>query len=71
MSFQTSTIKRGKMEKMHALAGAFAIKLAREKKDPLFEKMMRFKKAYKLTKKQLMQKYGVKGQMAARVAAMK
>jgi hypothetical protein len=31
--------------------------------------MIRFKKAYKLTKKQLVTKYGMKGLMAARQAA--
>ena len=71
MAFKTSTVKRGAIQKMHALGGAFAIKMAREKNDPLYQKMIRFKKAYKLTKKQLMMKYGVKGQMAARIAAMK
>jgi ribosomal protein S17 len=55
---------------MAALKGAFAVKIAREKKDPLFEKMIRFKKAYKVTKKQLLMKYGGKATLAARAAAM-
>ena len=63
-------IARGKIEKIAALTGAFAIKIARQKRDPLYEKMIRFKKAYKLTKKQLMMKYGGKAKMAARAAAM-
>ena len=65
-----SMIARGKIEKKAALTGAFAIKIAREKRDPLYEKMIRFKKAYKLTKKQLMMKYDGKAKMAARAAAM-
>jgi len=69
--YVTSRVARTKIEKMAALKGAFAIKIAREKKDPLFDKMIRFKKAYKLTKKQLMMKYGSKGLMAARGAALK
>lgn len=69
MAFKISTIKRGKFEKMSALAGAFAVKIAREKKDPLYDKMIRFKKAYKMIKKQIISKYGAKGKMAARIAA--
>ena len=64
-----SMIARGKGEKIAALTGAFATKIARERKDPLYEKMIRFKKAYKLTKKQIMMKYGGKAKMAARTAA--
>lgn len=70
-SYKTSTIKRDRMRKMEALKGAFAVSIARAKKDPLFDRLIRFKKAYKLVKKQLMAKYGMKGQMAARSAAMK
>ena len=68
-TYGRSVIARGRDEKIAALKGAFAVKIAREKKDPLYEKMIRFKKAYKLVKKQLIVKYGTKGQMAARAAA--
>ena len=68
--YTTSRINRTKLEKMSALKGAFSIKIAREKKDPLFDKLIRFKKAYKVTKKQLMMKYGGKASVAARAAAM-
>jgi predicted ATP-dependent protease len=71
MAYSISTIKRGKFEKMSALAGAFAVKIARERKDPLYEKMIRFKKAYKMIKRQIISKYGTKGKMAARIAASK
>jgi len=71
MAIQSSMVKMTKMSKMHALAGAFAIAIARKNNDPNYVKMMRFKKAYKLTKKQLMVRYGTKGLMAARQAAMK
>jgi hypothetical protein len=69
--YTTSRIARSKVEKMSALKGAFAIGIAREKKDPLFDKMIRFKKAYKVTKKQLIMKYGGKAAVAARQAAFK
>lgn len=68
-SYGRSMIARGRLEKIAALKGAFAVKIAREKNDPLYTKMIRFKKAYKLTKKQLITKYGMKGLMAARSAA--
>jgi hypothetical protein len=70
MAYGKSLIARGKGEKIAALTGAFAIKIAREKKDPLYEKLIRFKKAYKLTKKQLITKYQGKAKLAARAAAM-
>jgi hypothetical protein len=68
--YKTSTIKRDRLKKMGALKGAFAISIARANKDPLFERMIKFKKAYKVVKKQLLMKYGMKGQMAARKAAI-
>lgn len=71
MAFTTSMVKRTKIEKMSALAGAFAIKIARERKDPLYEKMIRFKKAYKMVKKQILSKYLSKGKLAARQVAMR
>jgi hypothetical protein len=64
-----SRIARGRLPKMQALSGAFAIGIARKNKDPLFDRMIRFKKAYKVVKKQILAKYGIKGKMAARKAA--
>jgi len=66
--YKTSKINRNRQVKIAALKGAFAVKIAREKNDPLFTKMIRFKKAYKLTKKQVLMKYGMKGLQAARIA---
>lgn len=68
-AYGISKISRNKMQKIAALKGAFAVKIAREKNDPLFTKMIRFKKAYKLTKKQILVRYGVKGLQAARMAS--
>ncbi len=70
-SYGRSMIARGRNEKINALKGAFAVKIAREKNDPLYTKMIRFKKAYKLVKKQLITKYGMKGLMAARIASQR
>ena len=66
-----SLIARGRLPKMQALSGAFAVGIARKSKDPLYERMLRFKKAYKVIKKQILAKYGTKGKMAARAAATK
>ena len=68
--YGTSTFKRTRVEKMGALKGAFAISIAKANHDPLVDRMMKFKKAYKVVKAQLMRKYGMKGQMAARKAAL-
>lgn len=68
--YGTTRIARTRIEKMGALKGAFAISIARSQKDPLYERMIKFKKAYKVVKAQLMRKYGIKGQMAARKAAI-
>jgi hypothetical protein len=67
--YTTSRISRSKIDKIEALKGAFAVSIARQKKDPLYDKMIRFKKAYKLTKKQLMGKYAGKAKLAAMNAA--
>ena len=53
-AYGRSMIARGRMEKIAALKGAFAVKIAREKKDPLYTKMIRFKKAYKYKEDLLM-----------------
>ena len=68
--YQTTRVARTRIEKMSALSGAFAIGIARKNKDPMYDRMIRFKKAYKVIKKQLMMKYGMKGKMAARAAAI-
>lgn len=66
---RASMEKHSKQGKMNALGGAFAMKIAREKKDPLYTKMKKLKAAYKMAKKVLLQRYGAKGRMAARIAA--
>jgi hypothetical protein len=69
--YQKSMVTRTGLNKFQALSGAFAVKIAREKKDPLYEKLIRFKKAYRLIKQQIMNKYGTKAKLAARAAASK
>jgi len=62
--------KRSKAGKMNALGGAFAMRIAREKGDPLYVKMKKLKFLYKAAKLTLLKRYGSKGKMAARLAAM-
>lgn len=71
MPYQRSVVTVSPLMKMEKLAAAFAIQIARQKGDPLYVKMIKFKRAYKLVKKQLIMKYGAKGKMAARQAALK
>lgn len=68
-AYTKSLISRGKREKLSALRGAFAVQIARQSQDPLYAKLLRFKKAYKLVKKQIITKYGSKGYKAAMAAA--
>ncbi|GEM_PF-1619041 len=69
--YTKSLVARTKEAKLAALTGAFAIKIARQKQDPLYEKLVRFKKAYKLVKRQIIAKYGTKAMLAARQAALR
>jgi len=69
--YKKSLVTRTGKDKFVALTGAFAVKIARQKQDPLYVKLLRFKKAYRVVKKQIMSKYGTKAKMAARVAATK
>jgi len=71
MAFTTSMIKRTKREKLLALTGALAVKIARAKGDPLYGKMIKFKRAYKMLKRQIITKYKSKAYLAARRIALK
>ena len=67
---RASMERRSKAGKMNALGGAFAMKIARERKDPLYAKMKKLKMMYKAAKKMLLMRYGAKGRQAARIAVM-
>ena len=68
-AYGTSTVKRKKLSKMHASAGAIAFALAKKNNDPLYRKMKFHKEMYKKTKKQLQQKYKTKANQMARERA--
>ena len=71
MPYGRSTIVSTGADKLSKLSGAFAVQIARQKNDPLYTKLIKLKKMYRIVKKQILQKYGAKGKMAARLAASK
>lgn len=68
-SYGTSTVKRSKLSKTHASAGAIAFSLARKNNDPLYRKMKFHKDMYKETKRKLQLKYKTKANQMARERA--
>jgi len=70
MSYRTSTIKRGRTQKLGSSKATIAVSLARKKNDPLYKKMIRYKGLYKDAKKQLERKYAPKSRSLALQKAM-
>lgn len=70
-SYHSSTIKRGRPQKLESTAGTLAISMARQNKDPLYDRMIKFKKMYKATKTQIERKYRSKAIAKARSLASK
>lgn len=58
-------------EKLARLGGSMAARLAKEKNDPDYKKMIKFKKLWIKYKSKVMRKYAIRGKQAARKAAMK
>ena len=67
--YKQSTIKRGRMQKIKSTAGSLAVSIGRQKNDPLYQKMIKYKKLYKQAKMQLERKYKSKSYMMARKMA--
>ena len=65
MAYRTSTIKRGRAQKLGSSRGTIAISLARKQNDPLYKKMKRYKDLYKQSKSQLERKYASKSRSLA------
>lgn len=61
----------GRQEKLDRLGGSMAAKLAKDKNDPDYKKMIKYKTLWKKFKEKVMRKYAVRGKQAARKAAMK
>jgi len=68
---QTSTIKRTKQDKLAALVGNLALKIAKKNNDPMYEKYAKYRKQYLELKQELIRKYMSKAKQAAKQAMRK
>ena len=68
---QTSTIKRTKQDKVAALVGNLALKIAKKNNDPMYEKYAKYRKQYLELKQELIRKYMSKAKQAAKQAMRK
>jgi hypothetical protein len=66
-----SIIGISRESKLKRIIGGFAIQLAKKKNDPLYKKLIRFRRAWKLMSKQINAKYRGPATLAARQAIMK
>jgi len=66
-----SMLRVGRQEKLSRLGGSMAARLAKDKNDTDYKKMIKYKKLWKKFKTKVMRKYGMRGKQAARKAAMK
>jgi len=64
-----SAIVRTKVQKIKALAGSLAVKLAKENKDPMYIKYKRFRDNFMKFKVMIQKKYAKKALPLARKAA--
>ena len=68
---QTSTIKRTKQDKIAALVGNLALKIAKKNNDPMYEKYAKYRRQYLELKQELIRKYMSKAKQAAKQAIRK
>lgn len=68
---QTSTIRRTKQDKIAALVGNLALKIAKKNNDPMYEKYAKYRKQYLELKQELIRKYMSKAKQAAKQAMRK
>lgn len=57
--------------KLDRLGGSMAARIAKEKNDADYKKMIKYKNLWKKYKTKVMRKYGMRGKQAARQSAMK
>jgi hypothetical protein len=62
----TSTIRINRIQKRKQVAGKSAVNIAKEKKDPLYEKYTKYRKLYLKAKDMIKRKYGRLGIRHAR-----
>lgn len=60
-----------RQSKLDRLGGSMAARIAKDKNDPDYKKMIKYKNLWKKFKEKVMRKYKVRGTQAARKAAMK
>ncbi len=58
MAAQASMVMRSHSAKKNAALGAIAVSIARTKNDVLYHKLRKYRKLWKETKNQIVQKYG-------------
>ena len=68
-SYTSSTIKRGRQQKLKSTAGRIGVSLAKKKDDPLYKKMIFHKHMYMKYKEELQKKYKSKANTLARQRA--
>lgn len=69
--YTQSTIRRSRASKIRSTTGTVAISIARAKNDPLYAKMIKMKKIYRDTKRQIERKYKGQSMSKARQLASK
>lgn len=67
----SSTVRVGKAQKLNMMGAGMAIRIAKEKNDPMFKKYEKLKHAYMKLKVILIKKYGMAGRRAALAAVKK
>ena len=67
---KTKTIKLSKMSQINRAAGAAALQIAKEKKDPLYTKYKKERKKALLTKAKIQSKYAARGRKKAKKSLM-
>lgn len=67
----TSMIRRTRSDKLTTLAANMAIRIAKDRQDPLYKKYKRFRDLFWTAKKMLVKRYGARGMMVARKAMLK
>ena len=66
-----SMTRISRQQKLERLGGSMAARLAKQKNDSDYKKMIKYKNLWKKFKTKVMRKYGMRGKQAARKSAMK
>lgn len=69
--YTQSTIRRGRQQKIKSTSATVAVSLARKRNDPLYQRMIRYKKLARLARQQMERKYKAQSMTKARELASK